>query len=161
MIPNVLFSNVNQTTTQQFSDNESQKFYLSQQQILLQLAGSQMFGGGIANNSTFPSGSIESHNDRSGHKNEFVDRNRNSRDHQKEHKPYSRNRSRSPTSHNKYYDRNQSRQKTRSRSPSNNRSGGRDGNRDGSNRYSLWANSNSNNNNNYNNNGGSRQRDRR
>ena len=162
MIPNILFNNVNQMTSQQFTDNESQKMYLAQQQILLlQLqAGSQMFGGGGVNNPTFPSGSIIPHNDRGGNRSDFVERNKSGRDYQKEHKPYSRNRSRSPSSHNRNYDRNQSRQKTRSRSPSDDRSNRRSGNRDGSNRYALWGNNNNNNNNNYNNNG-SRHRDRR
>ncbi|CAO1348456.1 unnamed protein product [Diamesa tonsa] len=160
MLPNILF-NPNQMTSQQFTDNESQRMFLAQQQILLQLqAGSQMFGGGSANNSTFPSGSIIPHNDRGGNRSDFVERNKSGRDHQKEHKPYSRNRSRSPSSNNKYYDRNQSRQKTRSRSPTDNRSSGRGGNRDGSNRYALWGSNNNSNNNNYNNNG-SRHRDRR
>lgn len=163
MIPNILFNNANQMTSQQFTDNESQKMYIAQQQILLQLqlqAGSQMFGGGGVNNSTFPSGSIIPHNDRGGNRSDFVERNKSGRDYQKEHKPYSRNRSRSPSSHNRNYDRNQSRQKTRSRSPSDDRSSRRSGNRDGSNRYALWGNNNNNNNNNYNNNG-SRHRDRR
>lgn len=159
MIPNILFNNLNQMAPQQLTnDNESQRMYLAQQQILLSLAGAQMFGGGSANNPTFPSGSIAPQNDRSGgRRNEFVERNKGGRDHQKEHKPYSRNRSRSPSSHNKYYDRNQSRQKTRSRSPSDSRSDNRSGRGDGSNRYALWGS----NNNNNNNNGGSRNRDRR
>lgn len=158
MIPNILFNNVNQMAPQQFTDYESQRMFLAQQQILLQLqAGSQMFGGGAVNNPTFPSGSIIPNNDRGGNRSEFVERNKSGRDHQNDYKPYSRNRSRSPSSHNKYYDRNQSRQRTRSRSPTDNRSSRRDGNRDGSNRYALWGN----NNNNNNNNGGSRHRERR